>query len=69
MENKAFINFMQDFIFESLDEMKEEMILAGENDFLWGKIYGYLECLEIILEKIGVDNDIILDIEKHYGIR
>jgi len=69
MNNKSFLTFMQDFIFENLDELREEMLIDGENDFLWGKIYGYLECLESILIEIGVDNEIILDIEKQYGVR
>lgn len=61
---------VQDKIFAWLDEAWEEYrCCESDSEFLLGKIYAYVECLEVILQQNGVSNDALLALEKQYGIR
>ena len=61
--------YFQEKLFMWLDEAWEEYSGGNKSDFLLGKIYAYVECLEIIMQQEGCDNDVLLALEEQYGIR
>ena len=69
MGTQSAITHLKEQLTMWLDEIWEEYSKGDESDFLLGEIYGYVECLEIILQYEGVDNATILALEKRYGIR
>lgn len=69
MSKKSAIKQLKEKLFMWLDEIWEEYSQGDESEFLLGEIYGYVECLEIILQSEGVDNETILALESRYGIR
>lgn len=58
----------QEKILRWLDEALEEY-RCYKSDFLLGKVYAYVDCVEIILYSEGVDDDALLAFEEHCGIR
>ena len=69
MCNQSVITYLQEKILLWLDEVWNEYCSFGRTEFLLGKIYAYVECLEIIMELDGADNDEMLALESLYGIR
>lgn len=65
-KEEALIHYLEEHIVMCLDD-----IMEGEKmtDFLTGEIYAYIECLEIILQRQGVDNKTLLALEAKYGIK
>lgn len=61
--------YLSESLFEWLEEVWQEYNQGNKSEFLLGEIYAYVECLEVLLRKQGVDNDTLLAIEEHYGIR
>lgn len=60
---------VQEKLLTCLDEAWGEYCCGNESDFLLGKIYGYVEYLEIILQSEGVSDEALLALEEQYGIR
>ena len=58
----------QEKILKWLDEAWEEYRNGYESDFLLGKIYAYVECMEIILQSEGMSDEMLRDFEQQYGI-
>lgn len=63
------MTYLQERLLSWLDEAWDEYCYCEESDFVLGKIYAYIECLEIILQSEGVDNDTLLALEEKYHIR
>ena len=61
--------YLEEYILLRLEEVREERCQDTESEFLLGEAYAYVECLEVILKRQGVDNETLLTIEKRYGIR
>lgn len=59
----------QEKILKWLDEAWEEYCRGNESEFLLGKVYAYVECMEIILQSEGMDDEILRVLEEQYGIR
>lgn len=57
--------YLEEYILMCLDEILGKVI----DDFLLGEIYAYIECLEIIMKRRGVDDKTLLALEAKYGIR
>ena len=65
-KEQTLLRYLEEYIIMCLDEIME---IGETDDFLIGEIYAYIECLEIILQKQGVDNNTLLALEAKYGIR
>lgn len=59
----------QEKILNCLDEAWYEYCHVNKSDFLLGKIYAYVESLEIIMQDEGVTDEALLALEERYGIR
>ncbi len=59
----------QEKILKWLDETWEEYRRGYDTDFLLGKIYAYVECMELILQSEGVSDEMLRAFEERYGIR
>ena len=60
---------VQEKLLTWLDEAWDEYCCGNESEFLQGKIYAYVECLEVILQSEGVSDEALLALEEQYGIR
>lgn len=69
MSKQSVIIFIVDKLYAWLDEAWSEYSGGYESEFLLGKIYAYIECLEIILQSEGIDNEELLALEEKYGIK
>ena len=65
-KEETLTHYLVKYIFMCLDEIME---IEEMTDFLTGEVYAYIECLEIILSRQGVDNKTLLAIEAKYGIK
>ena len=69
MCKQSAFTYVQEQIVSWLDEAWDECCLGEQSEFLMGKIYGYVECLEILLRYDGVSDDELLALEAQYGVR
>lgn len=69
MGNQTKKVYLSECLFEWLEEVWQEYNQGNKSDFLLGELYAYMECLEVILKRQGVDNDTLLALEEHFGIR
>lgn len=69
MSKEEIITYLRKRLITNLDELLEDYDNTNQSEFLLGGLYAYTECLEIILQSEGVDNDTLLALEQHYGIR
>ena len=69
MSKEETIAYLREHLRLCLDELLEDCDNSTDSEFLMGEMYAYTECLEIILQSDGVDNDTLLALEQHYGIR
>lgn len=56
---------LDEYILLCLEELNEE----EQTEFVIGEKYAYIECLEILLQSKGVENEMLITLEKKYGIR
>lgn len=66
MGKKHTVLYLEKYILMCLDEIRSEGI---KTEFVLGEVYAYIECLEIIWQRKGVDNQTMLALEAKYGIR
>lgn len=66
MEKKHTVLYLEEYILMCLYEIRSEGITT---EFVLGEVYAYIECLEIIWQRKGVDNQTMLALEAKYGIR
>ena len=59
----------QEKILKWLDEAWDEYCGGNESEFLLGKIYAYVECMEIIFQSEGMGDEMLRAFEEQYGIR
>lgn len=69
MEYKDVLSRVEEYILANLEEIEEERLLGNDCEFAQGKVYGLVECLEIIWGGRGVDVNEMLALEARYGIR
>lgn len=69
MHKKSELSYLEGKIFLWLDEAWDEYCCGNKSEFLEGKIYAYVECLEEILHSYGVSNKVLICLERQYGIR
>lgn len=69
MDKQASFGYVPEKILAWLDEAWDEYCLGYQSEFIMGKIYGYVECLEELLRCEGVENSELLLLEEQYGIR
>lgn len=69
MRKQSAITYLKEQLVMWLDEVWKEYCQGNKTDFLLGQIYAYVECLEVLMQCEGVDNQTQLDIETRYGLR
>ncbi len=69
MNKQLTTTYVEEKIFEWLDEAWDDYCYGNRSEFVFGKIYAYVEVLEEMLSLEGVPDEALLDIEKQYGIR
>lgn len=66
---KKLEDFLEEYLISRLDELRETYFQEDNSEFYLGEAYAYVECLEVILEYKGADNETLLSIEERYGIK
>ncbi len=69
MGQQSVITYFVEKLYLWLDEVWDEYCGGYESEFLLGKIYAYIECLELMLQHDGIDNKMLLELEVKYGLK
>lgn len=69
MQKKDVLNCLEEHILISLEEIREESRLGYDCEFVQGKVYAYVECLEVVWKSKGMDNNMLLTLEARHEIR
>lgn len=69
MQYKDVLSRVEEYILANLEEIEEERLLGNDCEFVQGKVYGLVECLEIIWGGRGISTAEMLELEARYGIR
>lgn len=69
MSEQSVITSLEEEIYKWLDEAWDEYCGGDDSEFLLGKIYAYVECLEILLHSEGIADETLIELESRYGIR